>query len=290
MRLTDRITNAILAHSATLQSLKIEVWVPGTLDMKNLMRILVECRQLWRMNLDGNGKGTIEELLATLASQPWGCKNLEVLSLRMSLVSPDFEMDDTSDDDDGERNRKSKEEQEEEEKAREEAKACRLSGMGWRLGEQFDTYIDEMAKKQDVDAVAGVLGLVEGLKRVKTVRWNDAKNRYALWGSELRQLALEKVQLGSVVEAGPRNPTILLPERFVVRLARHIHGGQVGVNNAQATRVQAQDLLPIPAADDEGHYRRNLLRAKFMERGVFPAEDLRFVEQYIYFYKSCRRF
>ncbi|KAF9092833.1 hypothetical protein BGX29_010271, partial [Mortierella sp. GBA35] len=99
---------------------------------------------------------------------------------------------------------------------------------------------------------------------------------------ELRQLALEKVQLGSVVEAGPRNPTILLPERFVVRLARHIHGGQVGVNNAQATRVQAQDLLPIPAADDEGHYRRNLLRAKFMERGVFPAEDLRFVEQYIY--------
>ncbi|KAG0201906.1 hypothetical protein BGX33_010040 [Mortierella sp. NVP41] len=111
---------------------------------------------------------------------------------------------------------------------------------------------------------------------------NEAKNRYALWGSELRQLALEKVQLGSVVEAGPRNPTILLPERFVVRLARHIHGGQVGVNNAQATRVQAQDLLPIPAADDEGHYRRNLLRAKFMERGVFPAEDLRFVEQYIY--------
>ncbi|KAG0199700.1 hypothetical protein BGX33_011491, partial [Mortierella sp. NVP41] len=175
MRLTDRITNAILAHSATLQSLKIEVWIPGTLDMKNLMRILVECRQLWRMNLDGNGKGTIKELLATLASQPWGCKNLEVLSLRMSLVSPDFEMDDTSDDDDGERNRKSKEEQEEEEKAREEAKACRLSGMGWRLGEQFDTYIDEMAKKQDVDAVAGVLGLVEGFKRVKTVRWNDVR-------------------------------------------------------------------------------------------------------------------
>ncbi|KAF9147791.1 hypothetical protein BG015_010509 [Linnemannia schmuckeri] len=158
-RLSDAVTDAILAHSGTLQSVKIDIHVPNILDMKN---------------------GTLEELLSTLKSQPWGCKDLEFPELRIPVSSSSTQ---NNGDSSGEEDYtlRSKETQEEKEKnardeeARFEAKGIRLSGMGWKVAKQKIYYYDGLAKEQGAGEVAGVLDVVEELKRVKTVCWNDVR-------------------------------------------------------------------------------------------------------------------
>ncbi|KAF9084022.1 hypothetical protein BGX23_010918 [Mortierella sp. AD031] len=76
------------------------------------------------------------------------------------------------------------------------------------------------------------------------VTMNEAKNRYALIAAQINDAELLGHWLGSVVEAAPRNPTRLMPERLVVRFARQIHGGQEGVERAHSL-VPPHELLPI---------------------------------------------
>ncbi|KAG0289650.1 hypothetical protein BGZ96_006844 [Linnemannia gamsii] len=172
-RLSNAVTDAILAYSATLQSIKIDILIPGILDTTNLLRILMECRHAWRVDIGGRGKGTLEELLSTLKSRPWGCKGLEFLGLRWEISSPSRGDDDynrygirTKE----ERDKKAKDEEE-----RLEAKASRLFGIGWKAGRQNSNHRDSIEKEQGAEEVAGVLGLVEDLKSVKTIRWNDVR-------------------------------------------------------------------------------------------------------------------
>jgi hypothetical protein len=183
-RLSDAVTDAILAYSATLQSVKIDIHVPNILDVKNVLRILVECRRAWRVDVRGCGRGTFEEMLMTLKSQPWGCKSLEFLGLRLLISSPsvgvgDYDSSDGVDDDDDDDDiRRSRETKEKEKKARDEdtrleAKASRLFEMGWKVGRQRSYYYDGIAKEQSVEEVVDVLGLAEDLKRLKTICWND---------------------------------------------------------------------------------------------------------------------
>lgn len=175
-RLSDAVTDAILAYSETLQSVKVDIRVLNILDVKNVLRILMECRHAWRIDIQGCGKGALEDLLSTLKSQPWGCKDLEFLGLSLQLSSPSSTQNsgDSSDDDDYSLPSKDmKEKKARDEEAKLEVKASRLSGMGWKVGKQNSYYYDGIAKEQGVDEVVGVLGLVEGLKRLKTIRWNN---------------------------------------------------------------------------------------------------------------------
>ncbi|KAG0309059.1 hypothetical protein BGZ97_013176 [Linnemannia gamsii] len=147
-RLSDAVTDAILAYSATLQSVKIDIHVPNILDVKNVLRILVECRRAWRVDVRGCGVGDYDS------------------------------SDGVDDDDDDDDIRRSRETKEKEKKARDEdtrleAKASRLFEMGWKVGRQRSYYYDGIAKEQSVEEVVDVLGLAEDLKRLKTICWND---------------------------------------------------------------------------------------------------------------------
>ncbi|KAG0271887.1 hypothetical protein BGZ95_000251 [Linnemannia exigua] len=193
--LSDALTNAILGHSATLQSIKLDVRTYSTLDVKNLLRILMECRQLWRFDLQGCSRGTTADLQSVLKSQTWGCKCLEFLGLSISPpllpVLPvgdndgnTTEMDgNTGDNDNGEgddddysilsmESVEQTAETEEEKEARLESKAKMLASMGWQVGKQISNHHEGVAKKQGQEDVAAVVGLVEGLERVKVVQWN----------------------------------------------------------------------------------------------------------------------
>ncbi|KAF9278927.1 hypothetical protein BGZ88_000273 [Linnemannia elongata] len=173
-RLSDAVTDAILVHSRTLQSVKLDIRVRGTLDVKNMLRILVECRYAWRIDIRGCGTGSLETLLSTLKSQPWGCKDLEIFGLRLMLPSPSLTQN-RGDSRNEEPSEETKEKKAREEEARLEAKASRLFGMGWKVGKQRNYFYDGIGKKQVVDEVVSILGLVEGLKRVKAVQWNDIR-------------------------------------------------------------------------------------------------------------------
>ncbi|KAK3845831.1 MAG: hypothetical protein J3R72DRAFT_435688 [Linnemannia gamsii] len=195
--LSDALTNAILGHSATLQSIKLDVRTYSTLDVKNLLRILMECRQLWRFDLQGCSRGTMADLQSELKSQPWGCKYLEFFGLSISPPLPsrlqvgdndgsatgidgntgdnnDDEGDDDDDDDYSILSMESLEqttETEEDKEARLESKVRTLACMGWQVG----NYYDDVAKDQSEEDVAAVVGLVEGLERVKVVQWNHVR-------------------------------------------------------------------------------------------------------------------
>ncbi|KAF9899297.1 hypothetical protein EC991_009154 [Linnemannia zychae] len=196
--LSNALTNAILAHSATLQSIKLRVYTYSALNMKNLLRILMECRRLWRFDLTGCGIGAIKDLQLMLKSQPWGCNGLEFLGLTLSsppLSAPPAEVndvgvensdsdlgignlgDDNSEDDydlimyDDDEPR----EKEEDKAVRLERKAIRLSGMGWQMARQSSSYFYDVARGQNEDEIATVLGLVEGLELIKFVEWNSAR-------------------------------------------------------------------------------------------------------------------
>lgn len=169
-RLGNAVTDAIIAYSATLQNVKPEILVPDILNMTNLLRILMECRHAWRVDVRGCGNGTLEEMLPTLKSRPWGCKGLEFLGLRLLIPSPLTDGDYTPY---GMDTKKEKDKKAKDEEGRLEAKASRLFGMGWKMGRQSSNHRDGLAKEQGVEGVVGVLGLVEGLERVKTIRWND---------------------------------------------------------------------------------------------------------------------
>ncbi|KAF9117081.1 hypothetical protein BGW39_002489 [Mortierella sp. 14UC] len=203
MGLSDALTNAILIHSATLQSIKLQVRTYNTLDMKNLLRILMECRRLWRFDLQGCSRGTVKDLQSVLKSQPWGCKGLEFLGLCLSppplptppagdndveagnndsnLDNDNDDNDDTGDEDDDYDSIVSLEfdeqprETEEDKEVRLESKANRLRGMGWQVGKQSSSHYEDVARSQSEADVAAVLGLVEGLERVEVVQWNSAR-------------------------------------------------------------------------------------------------------------------
>lgn len=180
-RLSNAVTDAILAYSGTLQSVKIELCVYNMLDPKNVLRILMECPHARMIDIRGCGTGELKDLLSTLKSQSWGCKDLEFFGLRLQLPSPSSTRNSSDMSDDGDYCRptketnKKKEKKARDEEARLEARANRLSEVGWKVGNQSSYYLDGIAKKQGVDEVVGVLGLVEELKYLKTVRWNDVR-------------------------------------------------------------------------------------------------------------------
>ncbi|KAG0378999.1 hypothetical protein BGX24_002088 [Mortierella sp. AD032] len=93
-RVTDLdILPSILTHSATLEHVYIDYFceIQGTLDPKDILRLLVECRNLKSCIVTGRtGMSTLSSL-KILKSKTWTCKNLERLDLEFNGFSMGME-------------------------------------------------------------------------------------------------------------------------------------------------------------------------------------------------------
>lgn len=76
------ILRSVLAHSATLEYVTVDYYceLQCAFDPKEILRVLVECRQLKKLSLSGGAGMSTLATLKFLQGQPWGCQGLEQLA------------------------------------------------------------------------------------------------------------------------------------------------------------------------------------------------------------------
>lgn len=125
-------------------------------DLVLILRILVECRHLRRLNLVVRVFHALKVFCDTLSSQPWGCVGIEHLAIDAGYSSLENYQGDA--DLDGS-----------------EAQpfiSSEVAFMGWLLLPQEHESLGRHAGKVEKETLRMVFGLVEGLRGLRTMSWN----------------------------------------------------------------------------------------------------------------------
>ncbi|KAF9127979.1 hypothetical protein BGW39_005455, partial [Mortierella sp. 14UC] len=182
------VLRSVLAHSATLEHVRVDYTreLGRAFYTKDILQVLVECRQLKSFIINGGTGKSVPAMLEILKSQPWGCTELEVLTLDIEEDSSfslnwncdlKFEEVDDEDEDEGRRGarhggrrgrRRSK-------KRNDDNAPVKLSSgesfMGWyyHARDGFDDDADEVPKSW----LRELFGMVKGLDRLLFLTLNE---------------------------------------------------------------------------------------------------------------------
>ncbi|KAG0277555.1 hypothetical protein BGZ95_005726 [Linnemannia exigua] len=150
------ILPSILTHSATLEHVYIDYYceMQGTLDPKDILRLLVECRKLKScVTSAATGMSTLSSL-KILKSKEWGCKDLERLDLDFNCdiggTGGSYMSDWTAP----------------------SKISSRTSFMGWYRHEQNQTLQDDEAANAPKTWLKELFGMVKGFDRLDFVTLN----------------------------------------------------------------------------------------------------------------------
>ncbi|KAF9124695.1 hypothetical protein BGW39_007961 [Mortierella sp. 14UC] len=159
--MTHKVTDfdiipSMLTHSATLEHVYVDYFceMQGALDPRDILRLLVECRNLKSCFVaGGTGMSTLSSL-KMLKSKPWTCKDLERLDLDFEgdfVASGRTYMSDMT----------------------APAKiSSKTSFMGWYRHDQEPTYIDEETSTVPKSWLKELFSMVKGFDRLQFVTLN----------------------------------------------------------------------------------------------------------------------
>ncbi|KAF9153740.1 hypothetical protein BG015_002713 [Linnemannia schmuckeri] len=105
----------------------------------------------------------------------------------------------------------------------------------------------------------------------------DAMKTYLLSNSDLMSLPYE---IGRNPYFGSNSPMYLFEEQHVLRLARQVHGGDIGIAANRSDSEYAGRKVPEPH-DDVVKHRRNLLRSMLHDKGLHLPEHAAICSIYI---------
>ncbi|KAF9142909.1 hypothetical protein BG015_000599 [Linnemannia schmuckeri] len=105
----------------------------------------------------------------------------------------------------------------------------------------------------------------------------DAMKTYLLSDSDIMSLPYE---IGRNPYFGSNSPMYLFEEQHVLRLARQVHGGDIGIAAVRSDSEYAGRKIPEPH-DDVVKHRRNLLRSMLHDKGLHLPEHAAICNVYI---------